>query len=409
MIKGLRILILDEHKMVNYAGGVERVVAAFANEFVARGAIISIACMDEEKGNMFFPLDDRVAFYNLWYEYGNPMGGLTWFVKKVQKEIIRTFAGSKMMLAGRKVKDPKKEYFFNQIILRLGKLIDSFRPNVLVSITAEGAYLMENACETKNIPVIAMCHTEPSQIVGSYGEREFCAWKNAAYVQVLMESYSSVLKNLGLTNVVCIPNTIQQIPDAAIKDYSLCNNCIITVGRIDGAGKSQHVLIEAFALLADRYPEWSVHIYGDVANKRYKKKLDSLVKKYHLEQRIIFKGKTKKILDVLKKADIFAFPSAFEGFPLALGEAMSVGVPPIGRKSCIAVNELIQHKKSGILTGDSVEEFSQGLDMLMSDNRLRARLGRSAHESMKAYAPDKIWDMWAQLLENVIQSMSARM
>lgn len=35
----------------------------------------------------------------------------------------------------------------------------------------------------------------------------------------------------------------------------------------------------------------------------------------------------------------------------------------------------------------------------MSDRDLRVAMGKQAHIAMKAYAPEKIWDTWENLLE----------
>ncbi|MBP5200852.1 MAG: glycosyltransferase [Schwartzia sp.] len=397
------ILLIDEHKTVNFAGGVERVLAAFANAFTARGYGVAIACMDAEEGSMFFPLDNSVRFHNLWYEYGKPFGGAAWFLKKVEKEFLRTFAGAKMTIAGRNIKDPKKEFFFGSFIERLKRLIADFHPDVMLAITAESAYIAQTAREEKNIPVIAMCHTEPKWEISGYGEREFGAWRKAARVQVLMESFLPAMKSFGLDNLIRIPNFVTQTPDGETVDLAAsCNNRIITVGRVDGVQKCQHVLIEAFSLLADKFPEWSVHIYGDIANKGYKRRLDGMIAERRLADRIRFEGTASRIGEVYKGADIFAFPSAFEGFGLALAEAMSAGLPAVGRKSCAAVNELIRDGETGILAEEGAENFAQALKRLMSDSALRIRMGRAAHESVKEYAPEKIWDAWEAVIREVI-------
>ena len=397
------ILLIDEHKTVNYAGGVERVLAAFANAFSSRGYNVAIACMDAEKGKMFFPLDSSVRFHNLWYEYGKPFGGVSWFFKKVEKEFLRTFAGAKMTIAGKQIKDPKKEYFFRSFIGRLNELMEDFRPDVILSITAESAYMAQKACGDNSIPVIAMCHMEPAREASGYGEREYNAWRNAAWVQILMNSFLSQMEKFGVRNVVRIPNFVEQTPDNKTVDLMTPKNKIVTVGRIDGAGKSQHILIEAFALLAEKFPEWSVHIYGDIANRRYKHRLEALICKKNLSSRVSFEGTTNRIDEVYQEADIFAFPSAYEGFGLALAEAMSAGLPAVGRKSCAAVNELIEDGITGILAEEGAENFAKALERLMLDQPLRVRMGHAAHEAVKVYQPEKVWDMWEKVIREVIR------
>ncbi len=117
---------------------------------------------------------------------------------------------------------------------------------------------------------------------------------------------------------------------------------------------------------------------------------------------MLLKGSTNDVPDVLRQGDIFAFPSAYEGFGLSLAEAMSMGLPAVGYKSCSAVNELIVDGKNGFLCEEGMDDFANKLARLMSDKQLRIKMGKSAHEMMKEYAPDKIWDQWEMLMRKVI-------
>ena len=114
-----KIFFVDEHKVVNYAGGVERVICSFANEFVQRGYDIGIVCMDMEKGKPFFSLDERVSFFNLCFDNQGrrTFGGMTWFLKKIMKKVLRAICGAKMILMGHKIHDPKKEYYFKEFAM----------------------------------------------------------------------------------------------------------------------------------------------------------------------------------------------------------------------------------------------------------------------------------------------------
>ena len=116
---------------------------------------------------------------------------------------------------------------------------------------------------------------------------------------------------------------------------------------------------------------------------------------------MFFKGTTSNIFSVLREADIFAFPSAFEGFGLALAEAMSVGLPVIGYRSCSAVNELILDGNNGFLCDDGITDFANKLDILMSSKKLRLEFGRNGRSLIKQYEPSLIWDKWEILLKDV--------
>lgn len=90
-------------------------------------------------------------------------------------------------------------------------------------------------------------------------------------------------------------------------------------------------------------------IYGkaEISNQDYEKELRRLISELHLDSRVFLCGTTSNVMSVLCEADIFAFPSAYEGFPLALTEAMSIGLPSVGFRSANAVNELIHHNVNG--------------------------------------------------------------
>ena len=122
-----------------------------------------------------------------------------------------------------------------------------------------------------------------------------------------------------------------------------------------------------------------------------------------LTSRVYFKGITTDVPSVLLQADIFAFPSAGEGFGLSLGEAMSIGLPAIGYKSCTGVNELIINGETGFLCDDGAEPLAQALEKLMSSQELRTRMGRAGRERMKQFSPEVIWNQWEDLLKSLVK------
>ena len=105
----------------------------------------------------------------------------------------------------------------------------------------------------------------------------------------------------------------------------------------------------------------------------------------------------------LKKSSIFAFPSAYEGFPLAMTEAMACGLPVIGFNSTPAVNELIVNGSNGILCDESIDALANALEELIQDESKRILYGKQAKKDMKEYFAEKIYAEWDCLIENVLQ------
>ena len=173
---------------------------------------------------------------------------------------------------------------------------------------------------------------------------------------------------------------------------------------MDGDQKRQHLLIKAFALIADRYPSWKVSLYGDISNKRYKEKLDRIINKNKLEGRVIFEGVSENIYDEYRKSDIFVFPSGYEGFGLAITEAMSIGLPVLAYRSCKTVAAIVKDKETGVLCDDGIESLADKLSLLIENSEMRYELGRKAHEDMRQYSADIVWNKWENLICELVES-----
>jgi glycosyltransferase involved in cell wall biosynthesis len=92
-------------------------------------------------------------------------------------------------------------------------------------------------------------------------------------------------------------------------------------------------------------------------------------------------GTTRQdILRFFRVADIFVLPSYVEGVPIALLEAMAMGVPSIST-NVYGIPEAVIHEKTGLLieAGDS-EGLAASVSRLVSDKELRTSLARQGRE-----------------------------
>ena len=94
--------------------------------------------------------------------------------------------------------------------------------------------------------------------------------------------------------------------------------------------------------------------------------------------------------------------------PLALMDAMSVGLPAIGYKSCSSVNELIIDNFNGFLCDDGIDDFADKLKLLMSDAEFKKKIRRKCKGKYESFCPGKIWDEWEALINNVIRIGSGK-
>jgi possible glycosyltransferase len=83
---------------------------------------------------------------------------------------------------------------------------------------------------------------------------------------------------------------------------------------------------------------------------------------------------------------------------------MSMGLPLIGYKNCVSVNELVHDGVNGLLADDGAEALAEKMAILMRDRDLRVRMGAAARASMRAYTPEIIWGQWEALMEELVDS-----
>ena len=140
---------------------------------------------------------------------------------------------------------------------------------------------------------------------------------------------------------------------------------------------------------------------------------------------VYFLGYQSNPFKYIRPAALFVFPSAWEGFPMALGEAMSCGVPvvttdcPTGPREMLAPTTAppesplrqVEKTEYGLLMpmlnrpatlADDQRVWVDALDNLLGDVAERQRLGRQAARRMLDFTPEKIMGQWRALLEEVV-------
>lgn len=392
-MKTLLLLYVGD-ETVTASAGTERVLTNMANAMVERGYDVIVATNDKTDAAPYFPFDSRVHCLYLDVDTKKIP-----FYVKVKREVNRIFP----------ILDKPVEAYRASVSVR--KLRDQLKGDSIDCIIAYNHEAIQVADRLVHgtVPIIAMMHNAIRIIMGNCNGRALAEKAKANVIQVLMPSYVAETRQyLPHTPVVWIPNVVEpvcpekQAHPGVVKDRYR----IITVGRIDGLQKQTHILVEAFAFLARQYPQWDVWIWGEVKKKDYYQRLCQFIEAQGLTGRIHLAGTTTAVQDELRQADIFAFPSAFEGFPLALTEAMAMGLPSVGFRSADAVNELIVDGKNGILCEDGVPAFAQGLERLMKEPALRSAMGCQAVSDMEPYYPEAVWNQWQRLIDEQIQQAS---
>lgn len=378
----MKILLSLIGNTIGTTGGVEKVLCNMANAMVARGHEVIILAFENKQGRPFFTLDERVQFLNLGigHKLSHFLFNITsFYLDKDKKELKRLMTDCK------------------QIADIVADKASDINPDILITFEQKSDVLFKEFIDL-NIPIITMFHFNYDNVLRN--KLMYYIYEKSDCLQVLTRyDLQETRKLIKKPKVVWIPNAVPQSEKQARLDVKK----IITVGRIDPKQKRQNLLIGAFKLVSAKYPEWTLDIYGDTSfNSKYYNQCCELIKKYNLTDKVRFCGTTKDVEGALLNSSIFAFPSAYEGFPLALTEAMGVGLPAVVYKSCPGSNEVVIDAKNGFLCEDGVEPFAEALDKLMGDKNLLIKMGESAKESMKQFAAEKVWNQWEALMKKLL-------
>jgi glycosyltransferase involved in cell wall biosynthesis len=99
---------------------------------------------------------------------------------------------------------------------------------------------------------------------------------------------------------------------------------------------------------------------------------------------------------------MYVLSSRFEGLPMVMVEAMSLGLPVVSFDCPTGPREVIQHGRSGLLVPDGdVDALAAGMLELVEDDARRRELGAGAAARAKDFSLDSIGPRWEALLADL--------
>lgn len=193
-------------------------------------------------------------------------------------------------------------------------------------------------------------------------------------------------------NVQVIPNPLPFFP----KEQAILENPqFVSIGRLTEQ-KGFDQLIEAFALLSPRYPEWTLKIAGD---GELREQLQKQIEQKKLEQKIKLIGVQQDILPLLLESSIFVVSSRYEGFPMVILEAMSCGLPVVSFDCPYGPGNMISNSCGILVKPGQVKQLATGMEHLAAEKKLRKKMGQKAREEVKQYRIEIIIEKWLALLK----------
>ncbi|MFW7340459.1 glycosyltransferase family 4 protein [Pollutimonas sp. H1-120] len=354
-----------------HAGGAERVAATLASGWARRGDSVTLVPTYTKKGSCFYSLNPAVRL--IWL--ADRMG---WLGRTLLPSLSKWFA--------------------------IRRLVRETNPDVIVSFLTNVNVVVLFATRGLGVPVIVCERTNPafSSSAGTFLQRlrRFSyPWANA----VVLQSQDSVDAFRQMVprakELLVVPNPLP--PD--LRDLAIAPSAPVAARRLVlGMGrlvpfKRFDALIQAFAALANDYPDWDLAIWGEGPQRD---ELMQQIQDTGLASRISLPGRTEQPWQEMAKADIFVLTSQVEGFPNVLLEAMALG------RACVTVDcpsgprELSQDGKYALLTplGDQ-PALCRAMAQLMDDSTLRDVMGRHAAASVQErYGLPEILLRWDEVM-----------
>ncbi len=351
-------------------GGAEQVMSIIANYWAATGWKVTILTFDDGSEAPFYKLDRRIEHRALGIE-------------DLQANSIVSLIGN----IGR--------------VRALKKAIVASRPNVVISFVNTTNILTLLACRGLKVPTIVS-----EQVYPAFGQlSKICqrlqkwTYRQASLVTVQTHSALSFFPAFEGYTTLVMPNPIA-IPESDPIESRLYTDDrhLLAVGKLVYQ-KGFDLLIEAFAQVCDTHPDWTLTILGE---GEMRPDLEDLISRLDLEERIYMPGTVKNVDAYLRKADLFVLPSRFEGFPVALCDAMACGVPVIAADCLSGPREIIHDQVDGLLVvSENVDALVAGLDTLMSDPAKRQYFSYYAPKVLDRFGLDRVMGLWNNAIKQV--------
>jgi glycosyltransferase involved in cell wall biosynthesis len=214
-------------------------------------------------------------------------------------------------------------------------------------------------------------------------------------------------EDYGVGEVAVIANGIAPAPPApepAPRDPAAGAPVVLYAGRLR-TRKAVAVLIAAFARLRAEHPAALLILAGDGEQRPA---LEAQARRLGIAAAVRFLGAQPRDAMAARyaAADLFCLPSLYEGFPLAILEAMAAGLPVVAT-AVAGVPEAVDHGVTGLLVPpEDATALARALGELAADPARARRMGEAGRRRVETdFAIPRIaaayLDLWSGLLAPV--------
>jgi GalNAc-alpha-(1->4)-GalNAc-alpha-(1->3)-diNAcBac-PP-undecaprenol alpha-1,4-N-acetyl-D-galactosaminyltransferase len=353
------------------SGGAERVMSIIANYWASQGWEVTLLVLVDDTS--FYQLDPRIKLKFL--QIPRFSGQLS-----IDKVLINTW----------------------QRVRVLHQEIRVSQPDIVISFMNSINVYSILACWNSKIPTIVCEHIYPGFSDANKIWQQVMKWayRHADLVTVLTQNALPFYPADRGYRAVVMPNPVIAPASAIATERVLPTPSAIAIGRLHPQ-KGFDLLLRAFERLQAKHPDWQLTILGEGPMRA---ELEALRSELKLTDRVHLIGAVQNVPDYLRQADLFVLPSRFEGFPMALCEALAHGLPAIAADCLSGPRDIIDDGINGLLVPtEDVDALVAGLDELMSDPAKRQQLAHNAPHILDRFGVDRVMELWAKAIDRAIE------
>lgn len=345
------------------AGGMERILTAKANALTERYGCEVLLVTNHQKGRpVFFPLSSGVRHIDLDVNYRLPLQ-------------------------------------MHRYVKRLSSLILAERPDIVISTCGKELFQMHRLPRTGVVMAEFHFSHETYRIKGQRAKlrrMEKAVGKLDCFVALTQED--AAVWRPFCARVEQIYNPSFFASDGRFARPAAQKRCL-SAGRFEKQ-KNFEDLVRVWKQVHASHPDWTLDIFG---NGRLKKRVADLVDKEGLSSCIQLHPATHELAQEMLVSSLFLMSSVYEGFPLVMIEAASLGLPFIAYACPCGPAEFIRDGVDGytVPVGD-VDEMAARISACLDDPELLEEMGRNIRERAGSFGVDAIMDRWIGLFRDLI-------
>lgn len=442
VVKNKSIIFADMKIMycirgLHNSGGMERVLSVKANLLASRGHEVSIVVLRLKGRKPFFPIDPSVNIVDLSAPYlslpGHPSSA------NATSDSPRTTVSSAVGNASNPASCSARtqgstsvpatgaaERLKGSVRERLARVVEMLDPDVCVSMCGPEVRILPAVAGGR--PCVAEYHFSHDKFYRKYGGIFMYpyAWLRTHMLERAVSEYDCMVTltehDLPIWKRHCrrverIFNPVTTPPGQVSR---LAEKRMIAVGRLEDQ-KNFKDLVSAWSIVAERCPDWRLEIFGE---GKLEHALRSQIARLGLTGSVILRGVVKDIASEYSNSSALLMTSLHEGFPLALVEASSFGLPLISYDCPTGPSEIIVDAGDGgdagnvpaatldqaagnspngylVPVGD-VRTLADRICRIASDDNLRLRLGAASKASSRRFTPETIISAWEHLFFSLL-------